>query len=123
MSIESPPQGYYVRPLFSESFTVVPALLPFALPPRQARRFLRKVCTVHFVTKYRGRNQNYIILADVTCGWSICPSLWQHLVGELVADGLLLLHGLRPLVDVHREVVRRGDGAPADVFGEKHLFI
>ena len=37
----------------------------------------------------------------------------QHLVGELVADGLLLLHGLRPLVDVHREVVRRGDGTPA----------
>ena len=40
--------------------------------------------------------------------------LGQHLVGELVADGLLLLHGLRPLVDVHGEVVRGGDGAPGN---------
>ena len=42
-----------------------------------------------------------------------CTSPGQHLVRELVADGLLLLHGLRPLVDVHREVVRGGDGTPA----------
>ena len=53
--------------------------------------------------------------------WSVCPSPGQHLVGELVADGLLLLHGLRPLVDVHREVVGGGDGTPADILGETHL--
>ena len=39
--------------------------------------------------------------------------LGEHLVGELVADGLLLLHGLCPLVDVDREVVRGSNGAPA----------
>ena len=51
--------------------------------------------------------------ADVLCDRSVRPSPGQHLVRELVADGLLLLHGLSPLVDVHGEVVRRGDGTPA----------
>ena len=49
----------------------------------------------------------------------LCPSPGQHLVCELVSDGLLLLHGLRPLVNVHGEVVRRGDGTPADIFWRK----